>query len=183
MYFEIIRLCARAPPSPFEIEPHFKNRMEERYMSISSYYKEKKQFLAEQKKERTILLIYGCESEEVKKMHSEDYEAWKADRIYKIHNSTSAEELGEESLSLAWLSRNQSNEFSEDVGSFLDSIRNEILLTALMAFDPEDLALIEACWINGVSQTEYAACIGKKRCAVSRKLGRIKKKLAILLKG
>jgi hypothetical protein len=151
-------------------------------MSISRYYRERDKLLAAQKAERDILLSHGIEADEIDRLHQKDYEAWKADRVYANHNSTSAEEIGETALSFAWLRRNHAAEPDELFGGILDSIENGKLLAALQALDPNDLALVEACLINGITQDDYAASIGKSRSAVTRKLGRIKDKLAAAIK-
>ena len=151
-------------------------------MSISQYYKGRDKLLADQRKERATLLAHGISAEDIDKMHKADFEAWKANRVYAIRNRTSTEELGEEALSLLWLRRNQSDDPIEIIGVFLDSIGNEKLLAVLKALKPDDLAMVEACLVNGVTQDEYAVSIGKKQSSVARKLGRIKAKLAAAIK-
>ena len=147
-------------------------------MSISRYYRERDKLFAAQKEERAILLAYGVDAANIDAMHTTDYEAWKADRVHAIHNTTSSEELGEDALSILWLRRNHSTEPHELIGGFLDSIENENLLAVLKALKPDDLAMVEACLVNGITQEEYAVSIGKKQSAIARKLGRIKAKLA-----
>ena len=146
-------------------------------MSISQYYKERDKLLADQREERATLLAHGVSAEDIDKMHETDYEAWKANRVYAIRNRTSAEELGEEALSLLWLRRNESNDPSKIIYGFLDSIENEKLFAVLKELKPDDLAMVEACLVNGVTQEEYAVIVGKSQSAIARKLGRIKKKL------
>lgn len=66
------------------------------------------------------------------------------------------------------LHRNPYDEPYEAIGSFLDAIENEQLFAALKALKDDDIELIEACWINGVSQKEYAAFVGKGQAAISK---------------
>ena len=150
-------------------------------MSISQYYKERDKLLADQREERATLLAHGVSAEDIGKMHEADYEAWKANRVYAIRNRTSAEELGEEALSILWLRRNQSDDPIETICGFLDSIGNEKLLAVLKRLKPDDLAMVEACLVNGMTQTEYAASIGKNQSTIARKLGRISEKIVIAL--
>lgn len=150
-------------------------------MSIASYYKERDKLFVKQKMERGVLLAYGIAAEDIDKLHHDDYETWKADRIYVNHNTTSSEEVGEEALSLVCLRRNPCNESYETIGSFLDSIENDKLLTALKALDQNELAMVEACLINGIKQKEYAVFVGKGQAAVSKKLTRIKVELKAAL--
>jgi DNA-directed RNA polymerase specialized sigma24 family protein len=151
-------------------------------VSISRYYRERDKLLAAQKEERAILLAHGVKAEDIDKLHSADYDAWKANRVYANHNSISADEIGEEALTFAWLNRNRAAQPDELICGFLDSIGNEKLLAVLQALTPADLALVEACLVNGVTQEEYAAIVKKSRSAITRKLGRIKIKIAAAIK-
>lgn len=146
-------------------------------MSIASYYKERNKLLTEQKVERTILIIHGISTEDIDKLHHDGYKAWKADRVYAMHNTTSSDELGEEALSMVYQRRNSYDEPYEAIGGFLDSVENDKLFAALKALNSDELELVEACLIEGMNQKEYAAIVGKGQAAISKKLNHIKIKL------
>ena len=151
-------------------------------MHIPQYYQERDKLFAEQRAERKILLAHGIPLDEIKKLHAEDYKRWKANRIYALRNKTSAEEIGELSLSLAWQRRNHSSDPFEETGSFLDTIGNQSVLTVLKALSAEDLAMVEACLVKGMKQKDYADLVGKSRTAITRKLLRIKGKIELAVK-
>jgi hypothetical protein len=151
-------------------------------MSISSYYKNRDRLFAMQKAEREVLLAHGIAARDIDALHDEDYKAWKADRVYSLHNKTSSEELGEEAVSMLWLRRTSHDRCGESTSGFLDCIGNEKLLAVLSALFPGDLALVEACWVDGIPQGEYAESIGKSQPAIARKLGRIRERFAGALK-
>jgi len=151
-------------------------------MSISGYYKEWKKLLAAQEEERKVLIAHGIPVEDIEKIHQEDCETWKADRVYRIHNTISIDVIGEEELSSKLLQWNGLETFDDMNLGFLDLIENDKLYMALKSLKPDELALVEACLINDVRQEDYAASIGKSQSAVSRRLERIKEKIIKFLK-
>lgn len=149
-------------------------------MSIASYYKEKEKLLAEQQAERKILLAHGVSSDEIDWLHDEDYKSWKANRIFILRNITATGQFSEEAL-LHIRSRRSLVDEPYAASSFLDHISNKKLLDALRALKPCDRDLIKACLIDGATHEEYALRIKKSRPAITRKLMRIKKRLATAL--
>jgi len=150
-------------------------------MSIASYYKSKNVLLTKQEQEREIMLAAGIDPFEIKQFHDEDYRAWKADRIYGNHNT--------EPLNIhVKKTDNQSGievsigRIDMQFGGFLGSIESKKLYHTLRGLKPDELALLEACVINGVTQKEYAAHIGRSCSSVNERLNRLLKYLKAILK-
>ncbi len=145
-------------------------------MSISKYYKGRDKLFSDQKAEREIMLAHGISAEKISELHEEDYKRWKANRVFEKHNNISTENLSEETLAIAWAQQNNQTNPYDCSGDFLDSIGDKNLLAILRELPPEDLIMVQRCWSDGVTHSEYAASIGKSRSAITRKLLRIQKK-------
>ena len=104
-----------------------------------------------------------------------------ANRIYALHNSISTEQFSEDMLSLISERLKRTDNY-ETSSSFLDDISDKELLRALLDLKHGDLEMVETCLIDGMTHEEYALCKGKSRPSITRKLGRIKAKLAAGIK-
>ena len=150
-------------------------------MNISEYYRGKRALIARQKEERELMLAAGIDSGSIQELHDADYKAWKADRVYWSHNEDPFEEGGrfmyEESFSNGAIKR-----IDGEKEGFLSLIDNKKLNQALRKLKPDELALIEACLLNGVSQVDFARQIGCTPQCVNMRLTRIKERIKKYLK-
>jgi hypothetical protein len=165
----------------FHQQTHFTFTRRTTFMSISTYYKERNALMKRLEQERQTLLAAGVSEADIFDAHfgdkDSDYELWKADRIYALHNPVSASELSDDTLSLFRARYEGTSSGEPEVGNWFDQIENPKLVAALKTLTPDEFAMVEACWINGVSQEDYAKSIRRKQSSVSERLGRIKKKI------
>jgi len=150
--------------------------------AIYQYYKILKALRAAQKAERLILEKYGIPASAIDELHEHDHIARRGNRVYVNHNSTSSEGLGEAVVDMIMYKRNQTTDMGEGVYDWRDSIENPALFAELMALSPDELALVVACWLEGVSQKEYAKRIKRSPSSVNERLKRIQAKMRRKLK-
>jgi hypothetical protein len=147
-------------------------------MGISNYYKERNILFARLERERRQLLTAGVSEADIFKAHfvgkDSDYGVWKADRVFGIHNSVSASELSDDTLSIFRSRFEVTNSDEPRVGDWFDQIGNPKLLAALISLTAAEFAMVEACWVNGVPQKVYAKSIGRTQCYVSKRLSKLK---------
>jgi DNA-binding CsgD family transcriptional regulator len=139
-------------------------------MNIQKYYQERNSLFAGLERERQQLLAAGISEADIFRAHIEDYKAWKADRVYVIHNSVSADELGEEALALLRERSGRTSSNEPEIGGLLHNIEDPGLLAVLRSLSAADLKMVEACYVNGISQEEYADSIGRTQSYVSKHL-------------
>jgi len=140
-------------------------------MSVTGY-ESKKAFLKRLTEETESMLAAMIKPDEILEYYDEEYKVWKADRIYRIHNSEPLDIYMEKPGAKSGI-ENCIKSIDEQLDGYLGSIENEKLYHALRGLKVDDLALVEACVIKGVPQKEYAARIGRSNSTVNERLKRI----------
>ena len=141
-----------------------------------SKYISKDELLKKFEEECEVLLAAGKELAEIQDLHKKDFDAWKADRIFFIHNRKPLEVLSEKPERYPEIDECVIN-LDVKFEGFIGLIENDAVYQALKELTTEELALIEACVILEISQKEYADRIGRAYSSVSERLNRILNRL------
>ena len=165
-------LCSGFPVYMRPASPGGKGRR----MSRSSYYKSKDALFMRLAREIVIMLAVDIEPIDILKYCVEEFNAWKAERVYTSHNVLHSDIYIEKNNGQDVI-ETSINQLDIQQDGFLGSIENEKLYHALRGLKADEISLLEACVINGVPQKEYAARIGRSNSTVNERLKRILKRL------
>lgn len=150
-----------------------------------NYQSEFKKFKAERERMIKTYREAGMDEESISKMLEYDWELFKKERIFCLHNQpiedfdkgdSNSEETPlmkrfKESLSV------EDDYMNDETCEWIESLENPALVNGLKALKPKQLKIMELLIVNELTHEEIAEELGLERSTVTRNISRIKNKI------
>ena len=155
-------------------------------MSSFNYAAEKIRFEKTWEKNRAIYEKAGMAPSAIEEMRSFDWECFKKERNWRLHESLLSEILPPDederdaiALCEGMIVQDQYSEITDKASlKWLNSISDPVLLSLLMQLSEIDLTILSLSEIMGYDQAEIGIRLGMSQPAVSKRLKKTKKYLA-----
>ena len=158
-----------------------------------NYGREKRKFECEQKRLETQYRLSGMGEEMIREMHEFDYEQFKKQRTFCLHNQfmeTSGKDSETTTDDFNALMYRFLSEFSVEINlseagryAWIEEIKNTLLYECLCSMNESDLEIVTMLIVEGYSVVEIADLKKVSHQAISKKWNRIQKNIKKFMVG